>query len=518
MKQVAIYSRKSVLTDTGDSIENQVQKVKNYFSNEDCNFLLFEDEGWSGKNDKRPDFQRMMTKVRNNEIDVIAVYMLDRVSRNVVDFVNFYDTIKKHSVEFISVTEGFNLSTPMGKMHMYFLSIFAENERENISRRVKDNKIYLSQQGIWCGGKAPTGYKLTKLLVNNKKTTYLELQQDSKDIIINIFDKYLELGSLHKVQKWLIDEYSLKFSLSTVKYILSSPVYCIADNDSFKYLSNIMKVFGEPNGETGYIVYDNRKFASNKKDWKSDSMFAAISKHKAIIPSYKWIQVQELQKDRAVAPRPKASNISYFTNVLRCSICNSPMTLSYNHKTKDGIKHYYYVCTGKKSYGASYCSNKWLKQNEGDEKIITFLEDITSNKSNFLSSINQKFNKNTLDIEIEKIEKDIKIKNNELKKLTNDLKKIEANIARDIVIEEMNNIGNSIESLKTKLDILERKAYNQKHSVKSLDVIYTELKNMTILLREENIDINKKRELVNMFIKEIRWDGLKDELSTVINI
>lgn len=50
MKRVAIYSRKSITTDTGDSIENQIAAVEKYFSTDKCEFTLFEDEGWSGGN------------------------------------------------------------------------------------------------------------------------------------------------------------------------------------------------------------------------------------------------------------------------------------------------------------------------------------------------------------------------------------------------------------------------------------------------------------------------------------
>ena len=62
MIRIAIYSRKSVETDTGESIKNQIAICKRYFEreNEKCKFEIFEDEGFSGGNTHRPDFQRMM--------------------------------------------------------------------------------------------------------------------------------------------------------------------------------------------------------------------------------------------------------------------------------------------------------------------------------------------------------------------------------------------------------------------------------------------------------------------------
>ena len=517
MKKIAIYSRKSIATDTGDSIENQIEKVKKYFSDEDCEFMLFEDEGWSGGNNKRPDYQRMMYKVMNNEIDIVAVYMLDRVSRNVVDFVNFYDTIVKHNVAFISVTEGFDFSTPIGKMYMYLLSIFAEMERENISKRVKDNKLFLTKQGHWTGGAAPSGYKLTREVKDEKKVTYLKLDEDNKNVIIDIYNKYLELGSLHKVQKWLLEDMQIKWCLSTIKYILSSPVYCISDDTSFKYLSSICTVYGNPNG-CGYISYDNRKKknSTSKREWKSTDMFISVSKHEALIPSEKWIQIQELQKQRALAPRPKASKVSYFTNILKCDICGSPMTLNYNHTNKDGIRNYYYVCTGKRSYGTSYCKNKWVNQTICDEKIIEFLEHITASKKYFMDTVGVK-PKSTVDVEISKVEKEINKINNDLEELTEKMILVKGH-ALKTVTNKMNSLSDKLTDLKIKLDALERKSFSERTSTKSLDAVFDEVKTVPRILRDPNISIDIKRKLVNTCIKETRWNSDAELLYTSLNI
>lgn len=517
MKKIAIYSRKSIATDTGDSIENQVEKVKKYFSDEDCEFMLFEDEGWSGGNNKRPDFQRMMSKVMNGEIDIVAVYMLDRVSRNVVDFVNFYDTIVKHNVAFISVTEGFDFSTPIGKMYMYLLSIFAEMERENISKRVKDNKLFLTKQGHWTGGAPPSGYNLTREVKDEKKVTYLKLDEDNKHVILEIYDKYLELGSLHKVQKWLLEDKDIKWCLSTIKYILSSPVYCTSDDDSFKYLSSICTVYGKPNG-CGYISYDNRKKknSTSNREWKSKDMFISVSKHEAIIPSEKWIQIQELQKQRAMAPRPKASKVSYFTNILKCDICGSPMTLNYNHTNKDGIRNYYYVCTGKRSYGTSYCKNKWINQNICDEKIIEFLEHISTNKKVFMDTVGIK-PKSTVDVDISKVEKEINKINNDLEELTEKMILVKGH-ALKTVTNKMNSLSDKLTDLKIKLDALERKSFSERNSTKSLDAIFDEIKVIPKILRDPNISIDIKRKLVNISIRETRWNSATESLYTSLDI
>ena len=77
--KIAIYSRKSRFTGKGESIGNQVELCREYVRNvfgADCgdSCKVFEDEGFSGGNLKRPDFQRMMDRVRKGEFKAIVVY------------------------------------------------------------------------------------------------------------------------------------------------------------------------------------------------------------------------------------------------------------------------------------------------------------------------------------------------------------------------------------------------------------------------------------------------------------
>ena len=104
----AIYSRKSKFTGKGESIGNQVELCRNYIRNlygEDAaeNCAVFEDEGFSGGNLQRPDFQNMMARVRKGGFRAIVVYRLDRISRNISDFAGLIDELTKLGVAFISI-------------------------------------------------------------------------------------------------------------------------------------------------------------------------------------------------------------------------------------------------------------------------------------------------------------------------------------------------------------------------------------------------------------------------------
>ena len=104
-RKYAIYSRKSKFTGKGESIENQVELCKQYLNTKfegvsEDEMLIFEDEGYSGKNTNRPEFQKMLKAIRNNEIKIVACYKMDRISRNLVDFYNMYQEFEYYNVKY----------------------------------------------------------------------------------------------------------------------------------------------------------------------------------------------------------------------------------------------------------------------------------------------------------------------------------------------------------------------------------------------------------------------------------
>ena len=147
---IAIYSRKSRFSASGDSIENQVQLCKEYaarYDYKDANFIIYEDEGFSGKNTNRPKFTELINDIKNKKIDVLMCYRLDRISRNVSDFSSTLELLEANAVSFISIKEQFDTSTPMGRAMIYIASVFAQLERETIAERVRDNMIELAKNG-----------------------------------------------------------------------------------------------------------------------------------------------------------------------------------------------------------------------------------------------------------------------------------------------------------------------------------------------------------------------------------
>lgn len=503
MKKIAIYSRKSIETDKGDSINNQIKIVKSYFKDSECDFIEFQDEGFSGGNTNRPDFQRMMNLVKKKKINAIAVYRIDRIARNIVDFVNFYDELKKYNVELISVTEGFDFSTHMGKLVMMILATFADMERESIKQRVKDNMRELAKTGKFSGGCAPYGYKLKRVEEGGKECTYLELDESKKSIILEVFNLYLKEQSQHKVSK-ILKEKGIDISRSSIKDMLVNPVYVKSDYKVVDYFkNNNIDVFKEPNG-CGFLSYNRRPRYDGKTVWNSDEMFYAVSTHEAVIDSTLFLEVQNLLKKRSQTPRPKESNYSYMSGKIYCKKCGSKMKPHGTTKDKYGKwKTYSFVCTGKIK-DKTKCDCKNIKIDELHNKVLQNLDSISKNQKLFTSLLNVKENipASTIKTIKNKLAKNDKLINNLVEKLM-----LLSNAASIPVTKKIEELTIENEKMKNKLLELESNIGQDIHP----EEYFSLFKNLSTVLKS-NIELDNKRRLFESLIGEVIWDDFLDDV------
>lgn len=207
---IAIYPRKSVYRDNSDSVQVQVQMCKEYagiiYKDKETQFRIYDkDEGFSGKNMNRPSFKDLMQDVKNNEIDVVMVYKLDRISRNVQEFSAMYEVFQQHNVSFVSVKESFDTTTPMGRTVMYILAAFAQLERENTSERVADNMQALGVSGKWTGGKLPTGFTSVRRQIGAKEHSFLMVDKNTIGLVKTLYGLILGGFSITKTERYCRD-------------------------------------------------------------------------------------------------------------------------------------------------------------------------------------------------------------------------------------------------------------------------------------------------------------------------
>ena len=150
----AIYARQSVDRADSISIESQIEFCQYEMRGEQ--YKVYADRGYSGKNTDRPAFAEMMNDIENGVIGKVVVYKLDRISRSILDFSNMMEQFGTHKVEFVSTTEKFDTSSPMGRAMLNICIVFAQLERETIQKRVADayysqpkKFLYGRQSSVW---------------------------------------------------------------------------------------------------------------------------------------------------------------------------------------------------------------------------------------------------------------------------------------------------------------------------------------------------------------------------------
>lgn len=126
---IAIYARQSVEKKDSISIESQIEYAKREVFSED--FKIYQDSGYSGKNTNRPAFHEMMADVQSGRIEKVVVYRLDRISRSILDFADFINILESNHISFVSATEKFDTSTPMGRAMLYIIVVFAHPSSSN---------------------------------------------------------------------------------------------------------------------------------------------------------------------------------------------------------------------------------------------------------------------------------------------------------------------------------------------------------------------------------------------------
>jgi site-specific DNA recombinase len=213
-KRCAIYARKSTeegLEQAFNSLDAQREACAAFILSqahegwEQVN-EQYDDAGWSGGNMERPALKQLLADVSAGKIDVIVVYKVDRLTRNLADFARIVDALDKAGASFVSVTQAFNTTNSMGRLTLNVLLSFAQFEREVTSERIRDKIDASKKKGMWMGGPVPLGYRL-----GDRK---LAIDESDAEIVRSIFHRYVELRSVTK----LADELARKGVRTKVRH------------------------------------------------------------------------------------------------------------------------------------------------------------------------------------------------------------------------------------------------------------------------------------------------------------
>ncbi len=186
------------------SIRNQEERLRQTvrLKNMEGNFgeivEVFLDRARSGKDTKRPSLQRMLTAIRNREINLVMATELSRVSRSIKDFAEIWEMMQENDCGFQSLRENFDTTTAAGEMVLYTMANIAQFERRQVSERVSANFQARAARGLYNGGSVPFGFRLIP-----EKPGYLDIHPEEAESVRQVFKSYLEIKSLHRTAKFL---------------------------------------------------------------------------------------------------------------------------------------------------------------------------------------------------------------------------------------------------------------------------------------------------------------------------
>lgn len=368
-KKAALYIRVStVMQADRDSLPLQRDDLINYsrYALNIEDYEIFEDAGFSAKNTDRPKYQEMMARVRNREFSHILVWKIDRISRNLIDFCEMYEEIKKYDAAFISKSEQFDTSSAMGEAMLKIILVFAELERKLTGERVLSVMIDRASKGMWNGARYPLGYNQVD------GDDFPQIDEEEAKTVQYIFDLYEELRSSVKVARVLKkDGFKTKrdgeWRSKTISDILKNPFY------------------------VGDYRYNYRQSAKGKKK-KEDEWVLVTDNHPGIVARDQFERVQGILEDnyRGDSQKQRESvKTSIFSKIILCGECGRHYIAGSDRIRENGLTPSRYRCVG-------YSHGDKCKGSIGDIVLLPFIFNYLSNYYKLTEVINSKMRIGTI--------------------------------------------------------------------------------------------------------------------------
>ncbi len=344
----ALYARQSIEKKDSISVESQLEYCRYETHGEAC--VEYTDKGFSGKDTNRPGFENMMNDIRAGKIGRVVVYKLDRISRSILDFANMMEIFQKYHVEFVSSTEKFDTSTPIGRAMLNICIVFAQLERETIQKRVTDAYYARCKRGFYMGGRIPYGYRLTNTVIDDIRTSmYEEVPEESEQLKL-IYSMYADTdNSLGDIVRYL-NRHQIKnlrganWNTARISEMLRNPVYVEANIDVYQFFqsqgANICNPVSDFTGYNACYLYKGTVSTSRKQSDLSDKEIV-LAPHKGFIPSKTWLACRiRCLGNRQSTKTCKPKN-SWLLGKVKCGKCGYALTIR-KAKTKWGR---YFVCS-----------------------------------------------------------------------------------------------------------------------------------------------------------------------------
>ena len=359
MKQpynTALYMRLSRDDESfGDSVSIETQRtILRRFAEENNLHVVGEyiDDGWSGTNFDRPNFQRMMQDVEAGKINCIASKDLSRFGREHIMMDYYLEFVfPEKGIRYIAVSD--NEDTEKGLSDFVpFKNLFNEWFAKDTSRKVKNSLHAKFLAGERTFAYAPLGYKRDPEVKNR-----LVIDEETRWIVEKIFDLAFHGAGAAKITNILVDEQvPTPGWLNYTRYGTFANIYADAPEKK-RYAWTVAQVKSIVKNET-YIgnsvhgIQTNISYKNKKKIRKPPEEWLRIENtHEAIISKEVFEQVQEQIASRR--RKMKTATTQIFSGLMKCADCG--WSMSYGTNNSNSKPFHYFVCTNYRQHGPKHC-------------------------------------------------------------------------------------------------------------------------------------------------------------------
>lgn len=365
--RVGIYIRVSTEEQAkhGYSLDSQKQTLEAYAKQKGYKiYKIYADEGKSARSNisARKELLKLLDDVKNDKIDRIIFWRLDRWFRNIQDYYKVQEILDKNDVDWECTDEEYNTTTSNGRLYLNIKLSIAQNESDQTGDRIRFNfeSMLKSKKAIVGTRNCPIGYKVE----GTTKNKYVVKNPDDKNFVEDLFATYLDTMSISATTQYLVDNYpTYHFGYQTVKKMLNNTLFY----GSYRGIEN----YCEP-----YLT---------KKEWDN---------------------IQDIMKRKNQKYKNGKVKDYIFTGLLVCPECGRRLGANGTVRTRPNGEQYTranYRCP--KHYVDKQCSNKRvLQENYIEEWLLDNYKQLLQEYIYKVDEIKEQISKNDNSLKIKKLE------------------------------------------------------------------------------------------------------------------
>ena len=365
--RVGIYIRVSTEEQAkhGYSLDSQKQTLEAYAKQKGYKiYKIYADEGKSARSNisARKELLNLLDDVRNDKIDRIIFWRLDRWFRNIQDYYKVQEILDKNDVDWECTDEEYNTTTSNGRLYLNIKLSIAQNESDQTGDRIRFNfeSMIKSKKAIIGTRNCPIGYKVE----GTTKNKYIVKNPDDKNFVEDLFSTYLDTMSISATTQYLVDNYpAYHFGYQTVKKMLNNTLFY----GCYRGIEN----YCEP-----YLT---------KKEWDN---------------------IQDIMKRKNQKYKNGKVKDYIFTGLLVCPECGRRLGANGTVRTRPNGEQYTranYRCP--KHYVDKQCSNKRvLQENYIEEWLLDNYKQLLQEYIYKVDEIKEQISKNDNSLKIKKLE------------------------------------------------------------------------------------------------------------------